>query len=125
MATLVGTTFPTPQASTSSGLTVCNYNDTSSGVSVVVDFTNQPTATPATVQTVMASQAAAQKATLVPVAGIGAAAYLFTLDNASANVSGVATSTIQLLAGTEVISIVAEATVARTEALARYLVAQH
>lgn len=124
MAALVGTTFPAPTVSSSSGTVVCNFNDTTSGANVAIDFTSAPGTTAGAMQTAFESQAKAQNVTATAVPGVGDAAFIFTLDDASTNASGVATSTMEILAGSELIALSGEVTAAQMEALARYLVAQ-
>jgi hypothetical protein len=69
------------------------------------------------------SQANAEKTTAVAVSGLGNAAYSFTLNDAGTNSSGVATTSLEVLDGSKLIDITAEATVAQVDAIARYVLA--
>jgi hypothetical protein len=124
MATLVGTTFPAPKVSKSTGSILCNYNVTSSGVNVVIEITASQGITASDLQSAFDSQAKAQKATAVAVPGLGDAAYMFTIDDASTNVDGIATTNIELLDGSEIIDLDGDVAATHMQAVAHYLVAQ-
>ncbi len=125
MAALVGTTFPAPQVSSGSGSTLCSYSDTSSGANVVLEFTKADGTTASALKSAMESQSATQHATATAVSGLGDAPYMFTLDDASTNSSGIATTKMEILDGSWIIDCGGEETVAHVEALATYLVGRH
>ena len=117
IATLTGTTFPAPQQASSTGSLVCSYNDTTSGANLVIEVTAAPGTTASALQI-------AYKVTASSVSGFGSAAYAFTADDASTNSSGVATSVILILDGSDLIDITAELTLAKVEAVATHVLAQ-
>jgi hypothetical protein len=82
-------------------------------------FSPGPGTTAATLKSVTDSEAQAQKVTTTPVPGLGDAAYTFTLNDAATNSSGVATTAIFILDGSELVDITAQATLAQVESVAR------
>ena len=121
IAPAAGTTYPAPQVETASGTTICNYNDANSGANLVLEFAPSGGTSAGVLKSVASSQASAQHVTASPVSGLGNAAYIFTLNDASTNSSGVATVSLEILDGSKLIDITAEATVAQTEAVAHYV----
>ena len=124
IATLTGTTFPAPQQASSTGSLVCSYNDTTSGANLVIEVTAAPGTTASALQIAAGAAASAYKVTASSVSGFGSAAYAFTADDASTNSSGVATSVILILDGSDLIDITAELTLAKVEAVATHVLAQ-
>jgi len=121
MSTAAGTAYPAPRASNSAGTVVCNYADPTTGANLVLLFQSNSGTSASTLKIVADSQASAQKTTATAVSGFGSAAYVFTLDDASTNASGVATTNMFILDGSTLIDITAEATVAQVKAVARYV----
>jgi len=117
----VGGTFPAPKVNSSAGSLLCNYNNPDSGANVVIIFASFPGGTPALLQGAIQSQAQAQKVNSVAVPGLGDAAYMFTQNDAGTNSSGVATTLLGVLVGSENFDITAEATPAQVEAVARLI----
>jgi hypothetical protein len=124
IATLTGTTFPAPQQASSTGYLLCSYNDTTSGANLVIGVTAAPGTTASTLQIAVAAAASADNVTPSSVSGFGSAAYAFTADDASSNPSGVATSVIEILDGSDLIDITAALTLAEVEAVATHVLAQ-
>jgi hypothetical protein len=121
VSAIMGQTFPAPKSQSSSDGVYCNFTNGSSVVVVgVVPF---PGGTSSALETGIASQAQAQGVKSVAVPGFGSAAYMFTLNDASTNASGVATTTLAILAGTNDVDITAQATTAQVEAIARDMLA--
>ena len=123
IATLTGTTFPAPQQASSTGSLVCSYNDTTSGANLVFEVTAAPGTTAGALQIAAGTAASPFKVTASSVSGFGSAAYAFTANDASTNSSGVATSVILILDGSDLIDITAELTLAKVEAVATYVLA--
>jgi len=117
----VGGTFPAPKVNSSTGSLLCNYNNPDSGANVVIVFASFPGGSPALLQGAIQSEAQAQKVNAVAVPGLGDAAYMFTQNDASTNSSGVATTLLGVLVGSENFDITAEATPAQVETIARDL----
>jgi hypothetical protein len=88
----------------------------------VLGFSKATGITAATLKATAQSQASAQNVTAGPVAGLGDAAYLFNLNDASTNASGVATTVLLIKSGSTLVDITAEATPAQVEALGHVLV---
>jgi hypothetical protein len=124
IATLTGTTFPAPQQASSTGSLVCSYNDTTSGANLVIGVTAAPGTTASALQIAVDAAASADNVTPSSVSGFGSAAYAFTADDASSNPSGVATSVIEILDGSDLIDITAALTLAEVEAVATHVLAQ-
>lgn len=124
IATLTGTTFPAPQQSSATGTLLCSYNDTTSGANLVIEFASAPGTTAGALKIAADGAASAYNVTASSVSGFGSAAYVFTANDASTNASGVATSAIEILDGSELIDITAELTLAEVEAVASYVLAQ-
>ena len=118
----LGSTYPAPQSSSGGGLVSCNYNDPNTSANLVLGFSKATGITDAALKTTAQSQASAQNVTASPVAGLGDAAYLFSLHDASTNASGVATTVLLVRVGSTLIDITAEATPAEVEALGHVLV---
>jgi hypothetical protein len=120
-----GSAYPAPTVSKSSGTVLCSFSDPTTGANLVIEFTSVPgaSASARVLKIAADSQANAQKTKAVAVSGLGNAAYLFTLKDASTNSSGVATTSLEILDGSKLIDITAEATVAQVEAIARYVLA--
>jgi len=118
-----GIAYPAPKASSGSGTVLCNYSDPTTGANLVMVFQSVSGTSASTLKSVADSQANAQKATATPVSGFGNAAYIFTLNDASTNSSGVATTNLFILDGSKLIDITAQATVAQVKAVARYVLA--
>jgi hypothetical protein len=123
MTAATGTTFPAPKSSSSSGTVSCNYDDPTTSVNFVIVLTPAAGTTASELKSVSQGEASAEKATAAPLSGFGNAAYIFTLDDASTNASGVATTSLSILDGSKLIDITAEATVAQVKAVARLLLA--
>ena len=124
IATLTGVSFPAPQQSSASGTLTCNYNDTTSGASLVLVVASAMGTTAGDLEIAASAAASAYTVTDTAVSGFGSAAYAFTANDASTNASGVATSAIEILDGSELIDITAELTLAEVEAVASYVLAQ-
>jgi hypothetical protein len=122
---MAGSAYPAPTVSKSSGTVLCNYSDPTSGANLVIEFTSVSgaSASASALKIAADSQANAEKTTAVAVSGLGNAAYSFTLNDASTNSSGVATTSLEILDGSKFIDITAEATVAQVDAIARYVLA--
>lgn len=118
-----GLNLPTPQSSSSSGLVTCNYNNPTTGANVVVAVGPSHGITPAELKKVADSSAQAEGVSATALSGYGQVAYLTTLDDASTNSDGVATSIIEMVAGSHFYDITAEATPTQVEAIAHYLLA--
>jgi len=106
-------------------MTVASATDPTSGANLVIEFTSvsEASASASALKIAADSQANAEKTTAVAVSGLGNAAYSFTLNDASTNSSGVATTSLEILDGSKLIDITAEATVAQVDAIARYVLA--
>ena len=124
IATLTGTRFPAPQQSSATGPLLCSYNDTTSGANLVIEVASAPGTTASALKVSANGAASAYNVTASSVSGFGDAAYVFTADDASTNASGVATSAIAIVDGSELIDITAELTLAEVEAVATYVLAQ-
>jgi hypothetical protein len=111
--------------SKASGTVLCNYNDPTTGANVVIEFASVSgaSATASALKIAADSQASAENTTTSAVSGLGNAAYITTLKDASTNSDGVATTILEMLDGSKLIDITAENTVAQVEAIARYLLA--
>jgi len=118
-----GIPYPAPKASSGSGTVLCSYADPATGANLVIAIQSVSGASASTLKTVANSQANAQKTTATFVSGFGSAAYIFTLNDASTNSSGVATTNLFILDGSKLIDITAQATVAQVKAVARYVLA--
>jgi hypothetical protein len=118
-----GIAYPAPKVSSFMGTVMCSYSDPATGANLEIGFSPASGTSASTLKTVADSQANAQKRTAAPVSGFGAAAYTYTLADASTNSSGVATTVLMILDGSRLINITAEATVAQVQAIARYVVA--
>jgi hypothetical protein len=90
----------------------------------VIEVTAAPGTTASALQIAAGAAASAYKVTASSVSGFGSAAYAFTADDASTNSSGVATSVILILDGSDLIDITAELTLAKVEAVATHVLAQ-
>ena len=124
IATLTGTTFPAPQQASSTGSLVCSYNDTTSGANLVLEVTAAPATTASALQIAAGAAASAYHVTASSVSGFGSAAYAFTANDASTNASGVATSFIEILDGSDLIDITGELTLTEVEAVATHVLTQ-
>jgi hypothetical protein len=124
MTATTGKTFPPPKTSSSSGTVSCNYDDPTTSVNFVIVLTPAAGTTASELKTVSESEASAEKATATRLSGFGNAAYIYTLSDASTNASGIATTTLTILAGSKLIDITAESTVAQVKAVARLLLAR-
>jgi hypothetical protein len=124
IATLTGTTFPAPQQASSTGSLVCSYNDTTSGANLVIEVTAAPATTASALKIAAGAAASAYNVTASSVSGFGSAAYAFIAGDASTNSSGVATSVILILNGSDLIDITAELTLADVEAVATHVLGQ-
>jgi hypothetical protein len=122
VSAIMGQTFPAPKSQSTSGGVYCNFTNASGG-NVVVGVVPFPGGTSSALGTAIASQAQAEGVKAVAVPGLGSAAYLFTLNDASTNSSGVATTTLAILTGTNDVDITAQATTAQVEAIARDMLA--
>lgn len=114
----LGATFPAPKVNGSGGSIVCAYTNAAGG-NVAIDFAAFPGGTASTLKIAIDSQAQAQGVSDVAVPGYGDAAYMFTMHDASTNSSGVATTLMSVLVGSENFAISAEATPTQVEAIAR------
>ena len=123
IATLTGTTFPAPQQSSATGTLLCSYNDTTSGANLVIEFASAPGVTASVLETAADAAASAYSVTPSSISGFGDAAYIFTGNDASTNASGVATTVLTILDGSEEIDITAELTPAEVQAVATYVLA--
>lgn len=125
LTSIVGSAYPAPSVSKASGTVLCNYNDPTTGANVVIEFASVSgaSATASALKIAADSQASAENTTTSAVSGLGNAAYITTLKDASTNSDGVATTILEMLDGSKLIDITAENTVAQVEAIARYLLA--
>jgi hypothetical protein len=124
MSTATGDTLPAPQQGTSSGTVTCNYNNTSSGATLVIIFAPAKGITTTLLKSVVAGQASAQNATPTAVTGLGSAAYIFTEPGSAAtNINHVASTDLSILAGSELIDLTGPITAAHLEAAARIAIA--
>jgi hypothetical protein len=117
-----GTTYPAPKSSSSDGTLTCNYSDPSTSANLVIVFSKEAGLSAAVLKTVADSQASAQNVTARPISGFGDAAYTFTLNDASTNAAGIATTIMLIQVGTTLLDLTAEATPAHVQALARVIV---
>ena len=124
IATLTGTTFPAPQQSSSTGYLLCNYNDPTSGATLVIEVESAPGTSDSALQIAASAGASAFNVTATSVSGLGDAAYIFTGDDASTNASGVATTGLEVLDGSELVDVTAGLTPAAVESVASYVLAQ-
>jgi hypothetical protein len=115
----VGGSFPAPKVNSSDGSLLCNYSNPDTGGNVVIIFAAFPGGTPALLQGAIQSEAQAQKVNAVAVPGLGDAAYMYTQNDAGTNSSGVATTLLGVLVGSENIDITAQAAPAQVETIAR------
>jgi hypothetical protein len=118
----LGSTYPAPKSSTGAGLVSCNYSNPNTSANAVLGFSKATGITTAVLKLTAQSQARAQHVTASPVAGLGDAAYMFTLPDASANPSGVATTVLLIKSGSTLVDITAEASPAQVKALGHILV---
>jgi hypothetical protein len=118
----LGSAYPAPQSSSASGELSCNDNDPNTSANAVLGFSKAPGLTLAVLKSTADGQASAQSVTASPVSGLGDGAYLFTLNDASTNSSGVATTTLLIKSGATLVDITAEATPAQVQALGHALV---
>ena len=123
MTAATGTTYPSAKSSSSSGTVSCNYDDPTTSVNFVIVLSPAAGTSASELKSVVQSEASTQKATAARLSGFGSAAYMFTLNDASTNVSGVATTSLTILDGSKLINITAEATVVQVKAVARILLA--
>lgn len=121
MTKAAGTAYPAPKVTHATGTVLCNYADPTTGANLELLFQSVLGTTASTLKIVADSQAKAQKTTARRVSGIGSAAYTFTLNNAKANPSGVATTNLLILDGSKLVVITAQAKVAAVKAVARYV----
>ena len=118
----LGSTYPAPQSSGGGGLVSCNYSDPNTSANLVLGFSKATGITAAVLKTTAQSQASAQGVTPSSVAGLGDAAYLFTMHDANTNASGVATTVLLIQVGSTLVDITAEASPSGVEALGHVLV---
>jgi hypothetical protein len=118
----LGSTYPAPQSSTGAGMVSCSYNNPNTSANAVLGFSKATGITAAVLKSTAQSQAQAQHVAARPVAGLGDAAYIFTLTDASTNSSGVATTVLLIKSGSTLVDITAEASPAQAEALGHVLV---
>jgi hypothetical protein len=123
MSAATGTTYPTAKSSSGAGLVSCNYDDPTTSVNFVILFSPATGISASEFKTVTESEAKGQKATAASLSGFGSAAYIYTLNDASTNASGVATTALSILDGSKLIDITAEATVTQVKSVARLLLA--
>ena len=116
-----GFTYPAPSVQSSAGFLTCTYADPTTGANMVIVATSEPGVAASTIQSVTQSQAAAQHVTASPVAGLGNAAFTFTLPDAATNSLHVATTILEVLQGSIAYDITAEATLDHVETVARLL----
>ena len=97
---------------------MCNYSDPTTSANAVLEIATTPGLSASLLKTTADAQASAQQVTPTALPGIGDAAYQWVLNDASTNVSHVATTTLIFSVGTTLIDITAEATPAHVQALA-------
>jgi hypothetical protein len=119
-----GSTYPAPKTSSASGTVACNYSDPSTSATLVLVFSRLAGTSASTLKAVADGQAHAQGVTAKSISGLGNAAYIFTLKDASANPSGVATTLLMILDGSTLVDITVEAPVAKVEAVGHYLLSR-
>jgi hypothetical protein len=122
ISTALGQTFPAPNQTSGGGELICNYTNSGSG-NLVIAFTTLPASAVGAFQEAMTSEAQAQGVDTVAVSGIGDSAYKYTLKDASTNASGVATTVLAFLVGSEDVDLTGEATVAQIETVAHDILA--
>jgi len=121
IASAAGTTFPAPQAESSSGTLLCNYNSTTTDVNMVLEISSAPGTSASALKAAADSQAQSQNTPVAPVSGLGDAAYMLTKNDASTNASGVATTILMILDGSKIIDITAEMTPTQVQAVGHYV----
>lgn len=120
----LGTTYPAPKSNSSAGTVICTYNDPSTSANLVLGFSNVAGLNAATLKSTADSQASAQQVTASAISGFGDAAYTFTMNDASTNASGIATTVMLVQVGSTLVDITAQATPAHVQALA-HVVLEH
>ena len=120
---MAGAVYPAPKVSSSSEMVNCSYADPATGANLVIVFAPASGTTASTLKMVADTQAKAQRTTAAAVPGVGDAAYIFTLADASTNSSGVATTMMMILDHSKLIDITAQATAPQVQALAHYILA--
>ena len=90
----------------------------------MIEVTAAPATTASALKIAAGAAASAYNVTASSVSGFGSAAYAFTAADASSNPSGVATSVIEILDGSDLIDITAELTLADVEAVATHVLGQ-
>lgn len=118
-----GIAYPAPKVSSFLGTVMCSYSDPATGANLVIGFSPASGTSASGLKIAADSQANALNRTAAPVSGFGAAAYTYTLADASSNSSGVATTVLMILDGSKLINITAQASVAQVQAIARYVLA--
>ena len=90
----------------------------------MIEVESAPGTTASALQVAAGAAAEAFNVTPSAVSGLGDAAYIYTGDDASTNASGVATTGLEVLDGSELIDVTAELTPAEVQAVASYVLAQ-
>jgi hypothetical protein len=121
ISALAGSAYPAPKKSSASGTVSCNYSDPTTSADLVLVFSPAIGTSASEMKTVADSQAHALSAKATSVSGFDNAAYIFTLNDASTNASGVATTELLILDGSKLVDLAAQATPAQVEAIAHYV----
>lgn len=121
MSAVAGMAYPAPSQQATAGSLYCTYADATSGANLVLVVSAAPGTTSSILQIAVQSQASAQHVTSSSVSGLGDAAYSITLNDAATNSLHVATSIVEVLKGSVLYDVTAEATLPDVEAVARLL----
>lgn len=124
VSSALGVSVPAPVQNGDAGSLVCNYSDSGASADVVIALSALPagSASASVLKTVADTQAQAQGVTATAVSGLGDAAYMFTMKDAAANPSGVATTVLIVFVGTEDVDITAQTPADKVEALAHAII---
>jgi hypothetical protein len=123
ISTAAGTTYPAPTSQkTTTGL-YCNYNTETSGANLVLGEGTAKTTNAADVKEAITAQAKAQGVSATAVSGIGTAAYVAILKDATTNVDKQPTTILFVLSHGTYIDVTVDGPASEAEAVAKYVIA--
>ncbi|HEY6789180.1 MAG TPA: hypothetical protein VI365_17895 [Trebonia sp.] len=123
VSSAAGGTYPAPKSQFADGLLSCNYASLADNTNLNFGVTSSKGVTPSVLRTVLADQNGGSVAGIKPLPGYGTAAYILTLNDATTNSLGIATTIIIAENSSIYVTLAGEVSPAHAEAVTRLVLA--
>lgn len=123
VASAAGGTYPAPQSEFADGELTCNYASVADNTNLNYGVVPSKGITPSVLRTVLADQNGGSTAGIKSLPGYGTAAYILTLNDASTNSLGIATTIIIAETSSIYVTLVGEVSPAHAEAVMQLVLA--